>query len=106
MGFDKRKATLYTLRMIKSFAHKGLEVFFRTGSKRGIQLHHTERLRLQLAALNNAIAPIDLNVPSWRLHQLKGESRGTWSITVNGNWRIAFRFVKNDVELVDYLEYH
>jgi proteic killer suppression protein len=91
--------------MIKSFVHKGLESFFQTGNKRGIQPQHADRLRRQLTALNNASSPTDLNAPGWRLHQLKGESRGLWSITVNGNWRITFRFVKADVELVDYLDY-
>ncbi len=92
--------------MIKSFVHKGIEAFFRSGSKRGIQPHHANRLRIQLAALDNATTPTDLNVQNWRLHELKGNARGTWSITVNGNWRVTFRFIDRDVELVDYLDYH
>jgi proteic killer suppression protein len=92
--------------MIKSFVQKGFESFFQTGNKRGIQPHHADRLRRQLTALNNASSPTDLNAPGWGLHQLKGESRGLWSITVNGNWRITFRFVKADVDLVDYLDDH
>ena len=92
--------------MIKSFAHKGLEAFFRTGSKKGIQATHACKLGLQLAALNQAKSPKDLNAPGWRLHELKGEFCGHHSITVNGNWRVIFRFVGPDVELVDYLDYH
>ena len=92
--------------MIKSFAHKGLEAFFQTGSKKGIQAPHAGKLRLQLAALNQARAAKDLNAPGWRLHELKGDLRGYHSITVNGNWRVIFRFVDVDVELVDYLDYH
>jgi toxin HigB-1 len=100
------KVNLYTCRMIKSFTHKGLETFFRTGNKKGIQAHHANRLRVQLVALDNATSPKDLHAPGWRLHELKGDQRGTWSITVSGNWRITFRFVETDVELVDYLDYH
>jgi proteic killer suppression protein len=93
--------------MIRSFQHKGLEQFFRTGSKAGIQPHHATKLNIQLTGLNAAESPEDLRAPSaWRLHQLTGELDGFWSITVNGNWRVIFRFDGNDAELVDYLNYH
>lgn len=92
--------------MIKSFRHKGLEAFFRKGTKAGIQPHHAGKLRIQLLSLDNAARPEDLNVPGWRLHELRGNQAGFWSITVNGNWRVIFRFVNRDVELVDYLDYH
>lgn len=92
--------------MIKSFVHKGLEAFFLTGSKKGIQAAHAPRLRLQLAALDQAKAPNDLRAPGWRLHELKGNLKGHYSVTVNGNWRVIFRFTGTDVELVDYLDYH
>ena len=92
--------------MINSFVHKGLEAFFLTGSKKGIQPAHSSKLRLQLAALNQAGSPKDLNAPGWRLHELKGHLRGHHAITVNGNWRVIFRFVGPDVELVNYLDYH
>ena len=59
--------------MIKSFRHKGLQKFFETGSKAGIQVAHAGRLRLQLAALDQAIRPEDLSAPSWALHPLKGD---------------------------------
>ena len=98
------RATLQT--MIKSFVHKGLEQFFQTGAKAGIQAHHADKLSLQLAALNQASRPQDLNAPSWRLHQLKGSLKGHWSITVNGNWRLTFKFDRNDVILLDYQDYH
>jgi toxin HigB-1 len=61
--------------MIKSFAHKGLEAFFNTGSKKGIQPSHAIKLKLQLAALGQARLPKDLNAPGWRLHELKGDLR-------------------------------
>ena len=92
--------------MIKSFKHKGLENFYHSGSKAGIQAVHEKKLRLLLTALNVAESQADLNPPSWRLHQLKGELDGYWSLTVSGNWRIIFKFEDKDVTLVDYLDYH
>lgn len=92
--------------MIRSFRHKGLESFFRHGSKAGIQAKHAEKLRLQLTALDAATRPSDLSAPGWRLHPLVGGLDGFHSLTVSGNWRIVFRFVGKDVELVDYLDYH
>lgn len=92
--------------MIKSFAHKGLEKFFRTGSKAGIQAHHAVRLRLQLAMLDDAGAPKDMHAPGWKLHALKGDLKGHWSVTVDGNWRLTFRFEGEHAVLVNYLDYH
>ncbi len=101
-----RKATLYTPFVIKSFRHKGLESFFRTGSKAGIQPQHAPRLRLQLTTLNIAEQADEMGIPGWRLHRLSGNLKGFWSVTVSGNWRIIFRFDDKDAELVDYLDYH
>lgn len=92
--------------MIKSFRHKGLQRFFETGSKAGIQAAHADKLRLQLAALDQAIQPEDLSAPSWGLHPLKGDLKGHWAITVNGNWRMVFAFEGTDAVLVDYRDYH
>ena len=92
--------------MIKSFRHRGIERFFRTGSKAGIQPKHADKLRLQLFALDNAKAAGDLNAPGWRLHALTGNLRDHWSISVSGNWRLTFKFEGEDAILVDYLDYH
>lgn len=92
--------------MIKSFAHKGIKAFFETGTKAGIQAAHAPRLRLQLAALNRTKVPADMAVPNWKLHPLKGNLAGYWAVTVNGNWRITFRFENGDALLVDYQDYH
>lgn len=92
--------------MIRSFRHKGLENFFRTGSKAGIQPAHALRLRLILTTLNVAAEPAQMDVPGWRLHALAHDLTGFWSVTVNGNWRVIFRFVGPDADLVDYLDYH
>jgi proteic killer suppression protein len=92
--------------MIQSFRHKGLEMFFRTGSKSGIQPVHAKRLRELLTALNVAVGPQDLSRPGWRLHPLTGDLAGYWSLTVQANWRLIFRIIGDDVELLDYLDYH
>ncbi|HBP5001883.1 TPA: Killer protein [Pseudomonas aeruginosa] len=92
--------------MIKSFQHKGLRVFYETGSTKGIRADHAKRLARVLPFLDRAAAPADVDFPGWRLHQLKGDMAGYWSVTISGNWRVVFRFVGTDVELVDYLDYH
>lgn len=92
--------------MIKSFRHKGLKVFFETGSSRGINASHAKRLARMLSYLDRAATPDALDIPGWRLHPLQGKLFGFWSLTVDGNWRIIFRFVGHDVELIDYLDYH
>lgn len=92
--------------MIRSFRHKGLQAFYETGSKAGIQSVHERRLRELLTALDAAQAPRDLARPSWRLHALTGDLRGHWAMTVQANWRLTFRFDGPDVDLLDYVDYH
>jgi toxin HigB-1 len=93
--------------MIKSFRHKGLQRFFELGVTSGIQAAHAQRIRVQLAALNAAHGISDLNTATgWRIHPLKGDMKGYFAMSVSGNWRMTFRFVGVDVELVDYLDYH
>ena len=91
---------------IKGFQHKGLARFFATGSKAGIQAKHERRLRLILGALNAATAPSDMNLPGLELHELQGPRKGTWAVTVSGNWRVTFGFAGKDAERVDYEDYH
>lgn len=92
--------------MIRSFRHKGVEQFFRTGSRRGIQAKHAVRLRKQLFALDNAKTARDMNAPGWRLHPLHGDLKDHWAVDVGGNWRLTFRFDGEDAVLVDYQDYH
>jgi proteic killer suppression protein len=92
--------------MIKSFAHKGLSTFYRTGSAKGIVPQHARRLRLILATLDDAVAPEDVDLPAFGFHSLKGDMAGMHSVRVNGNWRVIFAFDDEDVILVDYLDYH
>jgi proteic killer suppression protein len=92
--------------VIRSFGHKGLAKFFATGSKSGIQAQHAERLRLILGRLSAAAKPKDMGLPGLRLHPLKGTRKGTRAVWVSGNWRVTFRFVEADAEVVDYEDYH
>ncbi len=61
---------------------------------------------MQLAALDTAQVVGDIDIPGYRLHQLKDDRKGIWSITVNGNWRITFEFKDRNVYLVNYEDYH
>lgn len=92
--------------MIKSFKHKGLEKFFKTGSKAGIQAAHAVKLNILLSALDAAACVEHMNMPAWRLHKLSGNLQNHWSVTVNGNWRLTFRFDNGNAEVVDYQDYH
>ncbi len=61
---------------------------------------------MQLAVLDTAQEIEDIDIPGYRLHQLKGNKKNNWSITVNGNWRITFEFDHGDVYIVNYEDYH
>lgn len=94
--------------MIKTFKHKGLKKFFETGSKAGIQAkhEHERKLRMQLAAIDTATIIDDVDLPGFKLHPLKGDRDGIWSITVNGNWRITFEFIDGNAYILNYEDYH
>ena len=92
--------------MIKSFKHDGLSRFFDTGTKAGIQPKHAKKLELQLDTLNAAVLISDMDVPAWRLHPLKGELKDHWTVWVNGNWRLTFKFENGDAYVLDYQDYH
>ena len=97
--------------MIKSFKHKGLEKFFLTGSLKGIQSIHKQKIKNILTSLNSleieyGLEP--LNQPFYKLHKLHGDLEGQWAVTVQANWRITFEYneVTSDVYIVDYQDYH
>ena len=92
--------------MIKSFKHKGLEVFFNTDSKKGIQPGHASKLERILDRLAASKKPKDMNLPGYKLHQLSGNMAGTWSVSVSGNWRVTFKFEGENAIVVDYIDYH
>jgi len=91
--------------MLKSFRHKGLEKFFKAGSKAGILPDHAGKLRIQLTALAHATSPADMNAPGWRLHRLSGDWAGFYAVSVSGNWRLVFRFDGQDAVDLGYLDY-
>jgi len=92
--------------VIVSFRHKGLRLLYETGSSRGVQAAHVKKLNSILGFLDKLSDPSELVLPSLRAHPLKGERQGFWSVWVNGNWRVTFRFIGNDVELLNYEDYH
>ncbi len=92
--------------MIKSFIHKGLQKFYKTGTTSGIQSKHENKIRLILTNLDQSETYDDMDLPGLHLHKLKGTRKDIWSVRVSGNWRITFRFVGRDVEIVNYEDYH
>ncbi len=96
----------YGVDMIKSFAHKGLEDFFYTGAKKGIQAQHADKLRRLLDRLDHSVNANDMDFPGSSLHPLKGELKGHWSVKVSANWRLTFRFENGDAHIVNYQDYH
>ena len=90
--------------MIQSFKHRGLKRLYERGDRSGIGSQFVDKVERILARLDEANSPQALDIPGYRLHPLKGDDRGFWSVTVAGNWRIIFRFLEGhaqDVELID-----
>lgn len=96
----------YICKMIQSFRHKGLKRFFEKGDSSKLQQTHVEKLRLILKLLGDAANIKDMDFPGSNLHSLKGDLADFWSVTVNKNWRIVFRFEDGDALDVDYIDYH
>lgn len=92
--------------MIVSFKHKGLKNYFHTASTAGIQANHAAKIGRILTVLDSATTIQDVNLPNYRLHQLLGNRSDIWSIWVNGNWRITFKYEDGDAEIVNYEDYH
>jgi len=92
--------------MIRSIRHKGLKRLYEDGDRRGVMTEHAVKLRDILARLDAAATVSDMDLPGFRLHQLKGESKGVWAVTVRANWRVIFRFAEGEALDVDYVDYH
>lgn len=92
--------------MIDGFRHKGLQLLFEDGKGRKVKPDQVDRLRLILSALNAAETVEDMNQPTFRLHPLKGNRKGSWAVTVRANWRVTFRFLHGHVSDVDLEDYH
>jgi toxin HigB-1 len=92
--------------MIESFRHKGLKLLFEDDDRRKVNPQHAGRLYLILSALDAAETIEDMDQPTFRLHELKGDRRGFWAVTVRANWRVVFRFAAGDASDVDLVDYH
>ncbi len=92
--------------MIDNFRHKALAKFFEADDRRKLPAPQIDKIARILARLNEAMAVQDMGLPRYRLHPLKGELAGFWSVTVSGNWRIIFRFENGSAYDVDLTDYH
>ena len=92
--------------MIRSFRHRGLKRMYERNDPSRVGTDIAARMRLVLADLDSASKPSDLDLPGYRLHPLKGNLRGFWSISVSSNWRVTFRFDNGDVYDVNLVDYH
>lgn len=92
--------------MIKSFKHKGLEKLFTKGVVSKLNPEHIERMRLILLVIHRAKVLDDVNFIGSNLHELKGERKGIYSVTVRANWRITFEFKDGDAYILNYEDYH
>jgi proteic killer suppression protein len=92
---------------ITHFTHKGLKRLYQENDARGVPAAIADKLRRMLGALDTATTPDDMGLyPGWRLHPLKGTLNGFWSITVTGNWRLIFKFERDNATDVDLVDYH
>ncbi|MBT6960919.1 MAG: type II toxin-antitoxin system RelE/ParE family toxin [Alphaproteobacteria bacterium] len=92
--------------MIASFCHKGLRRLYEKDDQRRLPPDQVERLRRILARLDIAASPEDMDLPGWRLHQLRGDLLGFWAVDVSGNWRVIFRMEHGNVSDLDLIDYH
>ena len=92
--------------MIRTFRHRGLRRLYERDDPSRVGADLVNRIALALADLDEASKPGDLNMPGYRLHRLKGDLSGLWSMSISGNWRITFRFEGGDAYDVDLVDYH
>ncbi len=92
--------------MIRGFKHRGLKRLYERGDRSGIRTDLLEAVEDILGRLDRATTPQALNLPGYRLHPLKGDLRGFWSVTVRANWRIIFRFDEEDAFDIELIDYH
>lgn len=93
--------------MIKTFKDKHTHRFFTTGVSKILPPDLLKRAKRRLEYLELATSLEDLKIPpSNRLHALKGDRKGQYSIAINTQWRICFRFVNGDAYDVEITDYH
>lgn len=98
--------TLHCAQVIRSFKHRGLKRLYERGDRSGIRPDLLQTVERILTVLDAAKTPDALNLPRYRLHPLKGDLKGLWSVTVRANWRILFRFCGGDAFDVELIDYH
>ena len=106
ISIDTCSDTRYGNLMLRTFRHRGLKRLFENAGPSGVRADQVRRIRDVLFNLDQAHHPSDLNLPGYRLHALRGELKGHWSVTISGNWRIIFRFEDGDALDVDLVDYH
>ena len=106
MALARCHARGYTYRVIASFRHKGLRLLFEKADRSKVLPDHADKIARILARLDVADRPDDMDIPGYRLHSLKGDWAGFWSVSVSGNWRIVFRLSAGQVRDVDLIDYH
>jgi toxin HigB-1 len=106
MPIDTRIGTRYGMLVIKTFRHRGLRQLYEDGDASRVRADQVRRVTDVLAHLDLALKASDLDLPGYRLHPLRGDMRGRWSVTISGNWRIVFRFENGDAFDVDLMDYH
>ena len=100
---------MYTLRctlMIRSLKHRGLRRLYERDDRSGVRPDFANTIQEILTVLDDAASPRELDLPGYRLHPLKGDLKGFWSVTVRANWRIIFRFEGADAVDVELIDYH
>jgi len=92
--------------VIRGFRHRGLKRFFEESDRRSLDANQVDRIRRILDRLDAAVRPEDMNLPGYKFHGLKGDRKGTYAVSVSGNWRITFRFAEGDAVDVNLEDYH
>ncbi len=92
--------------MIASFKHRGLKRLYERGDRSKVPAEYADKLENILFMLDSALVVDALDLPGFRLHPLKGDLKGFWSITVRANWRVIFRFEEGQAHDVDFVDYH
>ncbi len=92
---------------VVSIKHKGLRDYFLRGNARGLNQQQIPRIRTIQFALQAAPDTTTLKgPPGWRIHQLRGDRAGEWSISVSGNWRLTFKIVDGAITDLNLEDYH
>lgn len=92
--------------MIRTLRHRGLKRLYEHGDVSRLRADQVNRIADVLAHLDQATKPAELDLPGYRLHPLKDDLKGFWSVTISGNYRIIFRFREGDAFDVDSVDYH